>query len=371
MDTNQIYGLVNSVTAQAFGNTALTAVDTAGLVSLGNEVLSSSQNTENFLNVLCQRIGRTVYHYRAYRNKLRNLVLESDMEWGAILQKIDMKMPAAVNDDAYDLVDGQSVDPWVIAKPDVSQKLFVGRNPYMFRITISRKTLKEAFLSESAMGAFITFVFGKIRNKIEASLEELARAAMNTGIAETSASQRINLVTKYNAEMSPATALTPQTALRTPEFLAYAVGQINLYSDYLTDLSVLYNDGTNETFSPKEDQRLTVLSSFERHLETVVQYQAFHDGYVKLNNYETINFWQAAQSPDEILIDRPSDGATTALENVVAVIHDRDAVGVYQMDEEIMTTPVNARGLYYNTFYHILRNQFLDRSENFLVFLLA
>lgn len=371
MDTNQIYGLVNSVTAQAFGSTALTAVDTSGLVSLGNAVLSSTQNTEAFLNTLCQRIGRTIYHYRAYRNKLRNLVLESNMEWGAILQKIDMEMPAAVNDDSYDLTDGGTVDPWIISKPQVSQKLFVGRNPYMFKITVSRTTLKEAFLSESAMGAFIGFIFGKIRNKIEASLEELARAALNTAIAETGTTQQIKLVTMFNAEMSPSTPLTTATALSNVDFLAYAVGKINLYSDYLTDLSTLYNDGSIETFTPKEDQRLTVLSSFERHLETVVQYQAFHDGYVKLNNFETINFWQAAKTPNSISITRPSDQSDVSLANVVAVLHDKDAVGVHQTDEEILTTPINARGRYYNTFYHIMRNQFLDKSENLLVFTLA
>ena len=274
MDTNQIYSLVNSVTEQAFGKQAITAVDPTGLISLGNTVLSSAANTENFVNTLCQRIGRTIYHYSAYRNKLRGIILESDMEWGAILQKIDMELPAAVKDDAYDLVDGQSIDPWIISKPDVSQKLFVGRNPYMFKITISRKTLKEAFLSESAMGAFITFVFGKIRNMIEASYEDLARTALGQAIVQTR--NVIPLVTNYNALTT--STLDADSARFDKEFLAYAAGQINHYSDLLTDISTLYNDGTIETFSPKEDQRLTVLSSFERSLETVLQYQAFHDG---------------------------------------------------------------------------------------------
>lgn len=365
MNTNQIYGLVNSVASQAFGGTAIMAVDPSGLISLGDQVLSSSQATEGFMNVLCQRIGRTVYHYRAYRNKLRGIILESDMEWGAILQKIDMELPAAVQDDAYDLVDGQSVDPWIITKPQVSQKLFVGRNPYSFRITISRKTLKEAFLSESAMGSFIGFVFGKIRNMIEASYEELARTAIGQAIVQSS--HVVPLVSNYNTVSGK--TLTADSAKLDKDFLAYATGQINLYTDLLTDMSELYNDGSTQTFSPKEDQRLTVLSSFERQLETVLQYQAFHDGYVKLAGYEAINFWQAAQTPD-IVKQTKIGGAETTVENVVAVLHDRDAVGVYQMDEEVLTTPVNARGLYYSVFYHIMKNMFLDSSENLVVFTL-
>lgn len=371
MKTNQIYDLVNSVTQQAFGNDALTAVDATGLVSLGNAVLSSAQNTEAFVNTLCQRIGRTIYHYRAYRNKLRGIILESDMEWGAILQKIDMELPAAVQDDAYDLIDGKSVDPWIISKPKVKQKLFVGRNPFMFKITISRKTLKEAFLSESAMGSFITFVFGKIRNMIEASYEDLARLGLTTAIAEGIGTTReVKLLTNYNA--AARTSITAAQAWRNAEFLNYAVGQFNLYRDYLTDMTSLYNDGSVETFTPYEDQRLTVLSSFERNLQTMTQYAAFHDQYVKFENtFDVVNFWQAAQSPDQISAKKISDGSDVKASQVLAVLHDRDAVGVYQQDEEVLTTPVNARGLYYNTFYHIMKNMFLDTSENMVVFTLT
>lgn len=369
METKQIYELVNSVTAQAFGNTDLTATDATGLVSLGNAVLDSATNTEAFVNTLVQRIGRTIYHYRAYRNKLRGIILESDMEWGAILQKIDVELPDAVADDAFELVNGQSVDPWIISKPDVKQKLFVGRNPFMFKITISRKLLKEAFLSESAMGSFISVIFGKVRNMIEASYEDLARTAICAAVAEgVSGRNRINLRTMYNTETGQ--SITGADALHNKDFLAWAVGRINLYSDYLTDMSSLYNDGSIETFTPKEDQRLTVLSSFQRSLETVTQYQAFHDGYVKLDNYDVINFWQAAQKPDRIATKKISDGSDFTQQNIVAVLHDRDAVGVYQMEDEVLTTPVNARGLYYNTFYHIMKNMFLDTSENIITFTL-
>lgn len=366
MDTNQIYELVNAVTSQAFGNEVQAAVDPTGLVSLGQTVLTSQQNTEAFLNTLVQRIGRTIYHYRAYRNKLKSVILESDMEFGAILQKIDIELPEAEKDDAYDLVDGQSIDPWVISKPKAHQKLFVGRNPFMFKITISRKLLKEAFLSESAMGAFINVIFGKVRNMIEASYEDLARTALNSGVASVRVEQRIRLGTLYREETG--STKNANALLHDHEFLNWAVGKINLYSDYLTDMTSLYNDGSIETFSPKEDQRLIVLSEFERRLETVSQWQAFHDGYVKLENYETINFWQSPEAPMSITTKNLETGADYTQQRLVAVLFDRDALGVYQMEEEVLTTPVNPRGLYYNTFWHCMKNMFFDRSENFLSF---
>ena len=126
MTTEQIYTLVNEVNAEAFGANALSVVDTSTLISLGNTVLNSSTNTEAFLNTLAQRIGRTILRFRDYRNKLGDMVL-NDFEYGAILQKIKVRMPQAEEDEMYDLINGQSVDHYKVAKPDASQKLFVTR----------------------------------------------------------------------------------------------------------------------------------------------------------------------------------------------------------------------------------------------------
>ena len=185
MTTDQIYALVNAVNSQAFGDSAIAVADAASLVSLGNVVLSSTTNTETFLNTLVQRIGRTIVSFRAYRNKFSDMVRD-DFEWGAILQKIRVHMPEAQADPAYALTDGQSVDPWTVYKPDV----------------------KEAFTGDAAMGAFIAAIFGQVRNALEVSLENLGRVAIANMIAETGA-REVKLVTDYNTERS----LTGEDAL--------------------------------------------------------------------------------------------------------------------------------------------------------------
>lgn len=367
MTTDQIYSLVNDVASQAIGSSAISAVDTSTLVSLGNTVLSSSTNTEAFLNTLIQRVGRTVLRYREYRNKLRDMVV-NDFEYGAILQKIKVQMPAAVADPAYSLTDGQSVDPWIVAKPVVDQKLFVKRTPYMFHVTIQQHTLKEAFLSAESMGAFIGTIFGEVRNAIEFALENLGRATIATGIAEASA-REIKLVTEYNAAAGQ--SLTAATAVFDPAFLAYAVKRMNSARDHMEDMSGSYNDGSLVTFTPKEDLRIRINSDFHRSLETVVQYAAFHDEFVENEGiYTLMNFWQAEQDPLTVNITRPSDSTTVAIENIVAVMHDRDALGMYQIDEDVQTTRINERGLYYNVFYHERQLWFVDRSENLVFFTL-
>ena len=369
MTTEQIYTLVNEVNAEAFGSNNLTVVDTSSLISLGTTVLSSSTNTEAFLNTLAQRIGRTILRFREYRNKLGDMVL-NDFEYGAILQKIKVVMPQAEEDQMYDLVDGSAIDHYVVAKPQVDQKLFVTRTPYQFHITIQRETLKEAFLSESAMGSFIGVIFGEVRNALEVSLENLSRVTLATAIAETYNTSRVfNLVSEYNSLYG--TSLTQVTAVKDPDFMRYAIKMINIVVDAMQDMSVNYNDGSFETFTPKEDMRVKVLSLFQRSLETVVEYAAFHDQFVRPDiDYTTINYWQASTNPTDISITRPSDGETVNMTDVVCLIHDRDAMGVYKIEEDVLTTPVNAAGAYYNTYWHEKQLRFIDLSENFFVFTL-
>ena len=371
MTTEQIYSVVNEVNKEAFGSNALAVVDTSSLISLGNTVLSSSSNTEAFLNTLAQRIGRTIMRYRKYRNKLGNMVL-NDFEYGAILQKIKVMMPEAEEDEMYDLVDGSSIDHYKVSKPKVEQKLFVTRTPYQYHITIQRETLKEAFTGENEMGSFISTVFGEVRNAIELGLENLSRVTLATAIAEVAGSTReYKLVTMYNNDFQPSTPLTAATAINNEEFMRYAVGVMNTVLDGLSDMSDLYNDGTMETFTPVEDLRVKVISKFQRKLETVVEYGAFHDKFTSLDsNYDKINFWQSKQSGSEfsVNIKRPSDGEATAVNNVVAIMHDRDAMGVYKYEEEVATTPINAAGLYYNQYWHEKQLRFIDLSENIVIF---
>ena len=374
MDTNQIYELVNNTVAQAIGRTDVTRLDTEGLISVGNVVLSSSANTEAFLNTLAQRIGKTIYRFKDYNNKFKDMVI-SDMRMGAILQSIKLKMPDAVSDPTYSLANGESVDHYTVSKPEVVQKLFVTRTPYMFKITIQRETLREAFLSVEAMGSFISLIFGEVRNAIELALENLGRLTLCGAMSEISQSTQIyRLVTMYNTEYELAgdDALTATTALHSDSFLRYAIGQINHIVDMMQDMSTLYNDGSVPTFTSKEDMKIRILSGFKRRLETVTEYAAFHDQFVDVDgSYSTINFWQGEKAPSNVSVKRPSDGENFTEDYVVACVHDRDAFGIYQIDETVLTTPVNAAGQYYNQFWHEKQARYIDKSFNMVIFTLG
>lgn len=377
MDTTQIYGILNDIVSQGIGTTAITSVNAQNLISLGDAVLTSQSSTEAFLNALALRIGRTIIRFRKYNNKLSGLLLD-DFEWGAILQKIRVGMPDAETDESFGLTDGASVDHYKVKKPEVEQKLFVTRTPYQYHVTIQRAHLKEAFTSEDAMGRFISAIFGEVRNAIDYGLERLGRTAITNMIAESYGASAaapkqnvVNLGTLYRAinKNAPATA---DGLMNDPDFMRFAISTINTRKDMLQEMSVLNMPDANAmpTFTPLDRMHAFILSGFQRRLETVVEYAAFHDEFVKMKDAENLTYLQNAKSPNSIDVLRASDGTNIEVGNIVGIIFDRDACGMYKRMEDTLTTPVNAAGRYYNTYWHLQQLWFNDLQENFVVFTL-
>ena len=374
METNQIYSIVNDAASQTLGENAIQATDTASLVAMGNAILSSTNNVTLFVDNLFQRIGYTMVSYRPYKSQLGSFAV-TDMVMGAIMQKIKVQMPQAVQDVTTQLINGQSIDQYIVSKPKASQRLFVKRTPYTFFVTMQKKWLREAFASVEAMGSFIAAIYGEAENKIELSQENLARLCLANFMANISGttSRVINLVSEYNHKTGKSVP-TGEDAMLDEGLLRYSLGRMNNISKKMKTMSKLYNDGTETRHSPDDTQRFVSLIDFQTALETQVQWAAFHDKYVKSKNGIEVPYWQAAKNPLDIDLiiegDDPEQEESTTLTNIVATIHDRDALGTYRKEIEVATTPLNARGLYTNQFWHLNDLYFNDVSENGVVFTL-
>jgi hypothetical protein len=365
----QVFSIVNDIVQQDLGLKNISVIDNQGLIAIGDTILSSQSLTDEFLNILVKRIGKTVIDERKYKNRFSSL-MKDNFEWGAILQKIKFGLIKAESDQSYNLVDGASVDMYKVNKPIVKQSLFYTETPYQFHITIQREHLKEAFTSESVMGSFISGIYTSVQNEIEYCFEGLGRLCLCNLIAELSGGKReIKLLTEYNALMS--TTLTPTTALFDNAFLRWATKRMKDISRYFENFTKgVYNDGSIETFSSVDNQKMFILSSFETTLESEVTYSAFHENAVKLNNYEEVAYWQAVSDENKVLVNRASDGKEIEVENVVGVLMDKDCAGSYKQNEWTSTTPVNSAGGYFNTYYHYRQLWFNDLGYNAVIFTL-
>lgn len=376
IEVNQIYDLCNQVFQQMTGRTDIAAVDSASLVAMGNEVSNLGKN-DLWLNTLARRIGLTIDNYRVYLNKFSDLY-RTQVEWGALVQKLSVEMPDAVADDMYKVgqMNGQALDHYIINNPKAKQKIFDKETPYSFFITMQEKMLTEAFLNAGAMASFVNQVFGKVQNKIEVVLEDLARVALVNIMCNLSAKQEIKLVTLYNSKTG--STLNPQTALFDPAFMRFAIGMMNNIASKMETMSVLFNTEGYDRFTPKSEQRFYVLADFITQLETVVQYAAFNPQYVNKSVDIAVPYWQGVKEGDDIndiavlskVIGKVDSKVDKTIENVVGVLFDREAIGTFRQEEKVLTTPVNARGAYYNTFWHEKQMWFNDMSENAVIFTL-
>lgn len=377
----QVYPIVNSLFKQMTGLQGIEAVDTNSLVAMGSLINNLGKN-DLYLNSLARRIGRTITDYRTYSTLYLDLA-RSNIEWGAIVQKIHAEMPEATDCKIYEVgfLDGQSVDQWIISNPKASQKLFDKETPYSFFITISTKMLKDAFLSEGAMQHFISIIFLQVQNKISVVMEELGRLCVNNFILNVENRQHLHLVSMYNAEV-PGANLTSASCIHDADFLRYTIGIINMMSKKFEDMSVLYNKESRQKFTPKKYQRLYLLSDFMERIKTVVSYAAFHKDDITARPNITIPFFQSnslINTPnyfeDITTISGSVQGANgtseeKTLNNVLGVMFDHDAMGTFREEETVLTTPINARAAYYNTFWHERPLWFNDMAENGIVFFL-
>lgn len=372
MDAAQIYTLVNALASQAIGASDIEITDLQGLISLGDKIVSSEQNTEAFLNSLYMQTAKTVISFRKYDNKFLDMV-KSDIEWGGIVQKIKADMPEAIADPSPELVEGQSVDPYKVMKGKVHQKLFYTRAPYTIGLTTQRRWLKEAFTNPTAMATFLNARTGEVQNKLNLTMENLGRTCLCNMIAELAGTGReVKLVTLYNASHDAADAVTAENCFNSPEFLRFAIKKMKDYMKLFTDMSQIFNDGTTTRHTPFEEQRFRVWSEFESALETSVQWAAFNENYVRLSGYNEYNYLQSIKEGErtKINVKRASDGQATEVSNIVAVLYDTDSAGTFREYEDTLTTPVNALGQYYNTFWHEQQLWFNDLSENCVIFTL-
>lgn len=365
VNTQQLYTIVNAVNKQTMGESAIEVVDTNSFIAMGNAIIDQDK-VSPYLNTLAMRIGKTIISSRAYTSQFRDYNF-TDMQWGALMQKIYTEMPDAVADDTIPLTDGQSVDMYIVKKPKAKQKFFVVRSPLSFFQTYQRKWLREAFLSESAMGAFIGSITQAVQNKIQLSQENLARATINNFIVNLADTQKIHLITEYAA--ATGTTVTATNCLYDEAFIRFCIGRIKEVSMDMTAMSVLYNKDGYARHTPRNLQRAVFLTEFQVHAETQVEWAAFNAGALSINLGTQVPYWQT-QTDRRKIMATDEDGEEVTMSNVIGLIHDRDALGTFRKYEDVLTTPINARGDYYNTFWHFNDARFNDMSENGIVFLL-
>ena len=382
-NVNQIYLLVNDSAKEAIGSTAITVKDTGTLVSLGNQVLSSTQNKDAFYKALTDRIGRTVIAVRAYAPKAR-AVKRDEMDWGIIYQKISFKLNNASENGTWNAT--TQADPFdVEPQTEAVETLFSRMGTYTYEDSIPDTQLFTAFTSAERMGAFISGIYVNMDNALKLAEDNLANLAVNTYIAgaliKGKSTQKRNLLKEYNTATGE--TLTVANCLRNADFLKFASREIKTVISNMEKFSVLYNASTDiPRFTPSGKLVVEVLGQFASATASYLESNTYHKELVALPMYEEVAYWQGSGTSfsfndvstisivNESLATGENTTGTITQSGIIAFVHDVDAVASIIMNRR-SNSIYNPRAERFNIFEKADKGYAVDLTENGVVFYIA
>lgn len=390
---NQLATILNAITAQATGTSAIAVTDTSSFITAGQEALKAGYDTLG--TAISQVLSNTIFSIRPYSAKFKGLEM-TQQQYGNITRKLTAIDKPFKNNPGLDptvLVDGGAVDPWVIDKPLVQQMNWYGAETVQRQLTLWDYQLDQAFSGPDQLASFVSMMMQNMSDTLEQARENTKRMTLvnliGAILGNYATNQNVKLVTEYNSYIGASPALTwadiKADNAKYQHFMRFAYARIATVASMLTERSAKYHVSlTGKTImrhSPYDRQRLYMLGQERYDMEAQVLADAFHDNYLKYADVETVNFWQSINTPDTINVT-PSylataganagtiqKGAAVNKAGIFAVLMDEEAAGIVQVQERSGSI-YNPRASYSNLFFTMVNRYFNDFTENAVVFTL-
>lgn len=304
-NVTQIYSIVNAAVADFMGSYDVRAKDTTSFVDLGRALADITTESDpyhgydSFFGALASRIARTEVFVRLYEKQNRR-VLTDYIDFGAFVERVYMDLPTAVSNPAWAVSNGEnpptigSYSPYgVTATVAMSALIFGKRGTWSIELKRPTVQIKEAFLNESAMMAFIDAIYIQISTSINSELEALESLAVNTAMANAIENgQKTNLLEVYN-NSGVAVTLTVSNCLKSMDFLAFANKTIDNLRGYMKKLSTKYNAAGYKTFTPEGKSVLECLTEFASASKFYLESTSFNANLVTMQGYTEVPYWQS------------------------------------------------------------------------------
>ena len=377
MKVTQIKDLVNSSLKEVDGTSILLKEDLSNVVDVGKDILDKD-DIDNFVKKLVDRVGKTVFNNRVYQGSAPSVLMDA-WEYGSVVEKVDADLPKVEENDSWNLQDGKSYDQDIFYQPKVSAKFFNSKVTFDIPMSFTKMQVKSAFNSATELNSFISMLMTKVQNAMTLHLDGLIMKTINNFTANVlnanKGLQVVNLLKGYNDQTGQ--SLTSAKALTDPNFIKYANLMINTYRSRISQMSTLFNVGGVHKFTPKENQRLVILSDLASASKVYLESDTYNQQNVQLgSNYDTVPYWQGSGTSynftDTSSIDVAiKDGASTKevkRSGILGVLFDTSALGVSCQNPRT-TTAVNARAEFYTNFNKYDAMYYNDLNENFVVFM--
>ena len=403
MQVTQLYTLINNVTKEILGDTAVVKEDLSNVVDIGKSIFDQT-SVDNYVKKLVNHIGKVVFQNRAYAGGVPSVLMDA-WEFGSVLQKVSMALPEATENESWKLVDGQEYKQDVFTAPKVEAKFFNSKVTFEIPMSFTELQVKESFSSREQLNGFVSMITTGVENSMTVKLDALIMRAINNMTGETlvagigsgavgakildfskTSGRAINLLKLYNDQAPAADKVTVANALTNYKFIKFATYTMGIVADRMSKISKLFNVGGKERFTPADMRRCVLLSDFSKAAVTYLQADIQSPEMVALPAHDPVPYWQGSGTDYAIsstgIIDIktasgenvkvPAEGAGAGKKNaaILGVMFDRDAVGVANLDRRT-TTAYNAKAEFYNNWYKMDAGYYNDLNENFVVFFIG
>lgn len=392
---NQLSTVLTAITNQATGVNNIAPVDTSSFVTVAQTALKTGYDP--LTTAISQVLSKTIFSVRPYTRRFKGLNV-SNQRYGNHVRKLLTIDKPFEDDDRLELVDEQSIDQYIVNKPKVLQTNFYGANQYQKSVTIYKDQLDCAFSSPDEFASFISMIMQNASDMIEQAHEETARATIGnliagifameteenpgTGMAKANGQKRaVNLIKLYNDETGK--NLTVADAFKAENFegfVKFAFSTINTIADLMTDRNTLFSSQLTGypilRHTPKDRMKFYLYTDLVNKINSEVYSTVFNPDFLKTVDFETVNYWQSSLSPSAVNV-KPTvlknDGSLINTENVqlfkvLGVLFDEEAAGYTTVNQWSQPSPFNARGGYYNQFWHFTDRYWNDFTENAVIF---
>lgn len=384
LNFKQVSALLTYIVNQATGQSTLTPTNMSEFVSVATTALKNG--VDPVMSAITQMVSRTIFSIRPYSEKFKGLRVSSE-RWGNIVRKLNIADGAYIDDTSFALPeDGQSVDMYKLRRPNILQTNFYGANVFSIERSYFREQLECAFTGPEELASFYSMVTGNIMDMIETAHENLKRATLSNligGIVKGGgAEQNVHLLTEYNAKTggkyTEVSIMAPDVY---PDFMKFVYARIATVSALLTErLQIHHINVTGKAITrhtPYENQRLYMYAPAMYESTARAIADTYHDTFLRYADHETVNFWQAVETPDTIKvipsylassgnIITPSEAVSVP--KVFALLCDEESCGMTVCNEWSATSPLNISGGYYNVAWHFTDRFWNDFTENAVVF---
>ena len=280
MTVNQIYEIMNNVTGEVLGESAIVAEDLSNIVDIGTEIFNASA-VDNYVRSLVNHIGKVIFVNRPYSGNVPSVLMDG-WEFGSILEKVTAELPDATENESWELTDGASYDPNIFYKPSVSAKFFNKRVTFEIPMSFTERQVKESFSNAAQLNGFLSMLYNAVDKSMTVKVDALVMRTINNMIGETlyadygataysskSGVKAINLLYLYNQRYSE--NLSAANALTDPAFIRFAAFEMGVMSSRMSKISTLFNIGGKDRFTPKDMLHVVMLADFKKAANVFLQ----------------------------------------------------------------------------------------------------